>query len=124
MSNKSHDLGAKIIGIALAGFLLFWLATALPGSWKRSQELNRELAVLNTQINNLEQRNKELAKEAQNYKTPEFLEQQARLRFNYQKKGEQAVFFVERASTGSVSATSSPKSIFEKVADWAKKIMR
>lgn len=116
MQQRKQDLGVKIMSVVLLSFLLVWLGVSLFNYYERDKELKREFAILASKIAVLKERNEELKNESQNLKNSEFIEQQAKERFNFQKVGEHVVVFVDQRATPSVAAaTSSEVGFFTKI---------
>jgi len=96
-SQKKGRLSGNIFSV-IAGLVLFgaigYLAIADWRIYRTGAKLQRQVRILQNEIQKLEQKNAELEKLLASTKTEEYLEQTARERLNLKKPGEQVVAIV------------------------------
>lgn len=85
----------------------------------RIKEVAKEKAKIQSEIKNLEIQQGELAAKIKLYQDPDFLEKEARRKFNLQKEGEQAVVILPNEKEKSKITESVPqKTWLEKIKSW------
>ena len=80
-----------LLGIVVLGFLL----VALANKFLEGREISREMEISKQEIARLETKNSELSDLLGYLNTDDFLEQEARLKFNMQKPGESVMIVQE-----------------------------
>ena len=108
----------RILFSFLIVVLVFFLAKAALKAYLRYREVREEKIEIQKEIDYLQQQKKELEKKINHYADPEFLEKEARRKFNLQKEGEQAV--VVLPSEDASSKETNQKSWFNRIKDFLK----
>ena len=92
---------AASIGVALLGFFGVEIVRQQPNL----TALRQELKGIDLQINEVREKQAELDRQKEYYQTAGYLEQQARLKLNYKKPGEQVVYVYHPSTSSGPSAS-------------------
>ena len=111
IKNKKKAIYGQVL-LSVVGFLVL-VAISVPLSKNVSQqyEINTEIKGLNTEIKNLEEKNSNFIKLIDYLESDQFVEEQARLKLNYQKEGEELIIIKNKDS---VSNNSIQRNLFGK----------
>lgn len=124
MSRSSIIAGLKTKLLFGAAFVLIvWLVVGIVDALQNKKALDEQLAALMRAKQELEERNVEIGNEITDFQDPEFIEREARRKFNYQREGERVVVFVP-GPPASAEATEDGESVpfFTKIKNWFKVI--
>lgn len=102
-------LNSKILTILLS-FLSVWVLFSVISVEVEKEQVKKEEASIEAKTANVIRDNELLEKYIKNFENPEFLEKEARLRFNYKVPGEEVVFVYrdENVPKASSSRDTSP----------------
>ena len=102
-------LNSKILTVPLA-FLSVWILFSVISVEIEKDEVKKEEANIESKIINVERDNASLERFIKNFDNPEFLEKEARLRFNYKALGEEAVFVHRDVNSQKASSSQDASS--------------
>lgn len=103
-------------------FIIFFLAKAVGTTFLRIKEVAIEKAKIEAEIKSLEIQRSDLEAKIKLYQNLDFLEKEARLKFNLQKEGEQAVVILpNEEEKPKIIKPATPKTWLEKIKDWFKR---
>lgn len=111
---------ALIAGLII---LIIWLVVGVTNAWENKKLLDAQRVALERTKADLEARNEDIVIEIKDLQDPEFIEREARRKFNYQREGEQVVVFVPGATPSATLVVSTEsENFFTKMGDWFKVI--
>jgi len=88
--NFLNKINSKVL-IALGLVLIIIFSVAASKEFVKKRQLDREISDLQQEIENLKVDQDEFIKLIDNYNSESYIEQEARVNFNYKKKGEKVV---------------------------------
>lgn len=113
-------LNSKILTVPLLILSVWMLFSVISVEIEKDQTKKEEKSV-EAKISGVKKDNELLEKQIENFKNPEFLEKEARIRLNYKAAGEEVVFVYKDSdiSTASSSGDFSPKlPVYKKLWQW------
>ncbi|MBU1037365.1 septum formation initiator family protein [Patescibacteria group bacterium] len=114
---KDIDLGKRILSskflLLLSLFILIFFSVNLVKEVINRRDLKKEVNKLQGEINNLEEKNKELADLIGYFESIEFVETEARTKLNLRKPGEKIIIIPEEGTPTSTEEkiTSAPENL-------------
>lgn len=120
-------LNSKILTVPLLILSVWMLFSVISVEIEKDQTKKEEKSV-EAKISGVKKDNELLEKQIENFKNPEFLEKEARIRLNYKAAGEEVVFVYKDSIVPKASSSkeTSPAKypVYEKIQRWLLEVVR
>ncbi|OGN30270.1 MAG: hypothetical protein A3I26_02155 [Candidatus Yanofskybacteria bacterium RIFCSPLOWO2_02_FULL_43_10] len=117
--NKNKILNSKIF-TALISVIALWLTLSSVNLSSQKDTVNKEVGNVEAKIKEVQNDTEYLNKFLTYFKTPAFLEKEARLKLNYKAQGEEVVFIYKDKNAKKVSDSISFEELLDRTPNYKK----